>query len=67
MNILGTPRSKISYLNRLQQDLTIAKQLDLTEEIKEIANKISTYKNKQKTARKNKKTKKDETNEEDAN
>lgn len=51
MDLLGIPRSKISYLNRLQQDLTLAIQLDLTDDVERINHKISDYKEKQKVAR----------------
>ena len=51
MDLLGIPRSKISYLNRLQQDLTLAIQLDLTDDVERINHKILDYKEKQKVAR----------------
>jgi hypothetical protein len=52
MSILGIPRSKISYLLRLKQDLAIATQLDLTDEAEKILDRIKVYKDKQSTARK---------------
>jgi hypothetical protein len=52
MSILGIPRSKISYLLRLKQDLAIATQLDLTDEAEKILDRIKVYKTKQSTARK---------------
>ena len=57
MNLLGIPRSKISYLNRLKQDLSIAEQLHLEGETNSILERISEYKRKQKQARKDRKDK----------
>ena len=51
MNLLGIPRSKISYLNRLSQDLSIAEQLHLDSEAELIRDKIQKYKNKQQQGR----------------
>lgn len=51
MSLLGIPRSKISYLNRLAQDLSIAEQLQLADESDTIRAKIKAYKDKQHQAR----------------
>ena len=49
--LLGVPRSRISYLTRLKHDMEMASQLEMSDLVAELQDKIDGYKSRQKTAR----------------
>ena len=49
--LLGVPRSRISYLTRLKHDMEMASQLEMSDLVAELQDKIDGYKSRQKKAR----------------